>query len=221
MPREGAIKLDATIGGYAHDAGRSIIVVINKWDLIARDTHTAVRLEKEFRLRMRFLHYAPMIFVSAKSGQRVAKILELVSEAYRARRIRVPTAELNIFLGAGDSTYIDVGQFAKVPGQVCCPGLRHSSHLCFLYPRFQEVAFFNPAIRREPSARKSMASMLPRFGFCIGEAGRSREECEVRRHDCTSSKHPRLHSAPQVSPTLRRGWFNRPQGLSQGSSAGG
>jgi GTP-binding protein len=95
---EGATKLDATIGGYAHDAGRSIIVVVNKWDLIDRDTHTTVRLEKEFRLRMRFLQYAPMIFVSAKSGQRVTKILELVREAYRARLFRVSTAELNQFL---------------------------------------------------------------------------------------------------------------------------
>ncbi len=95
---EGATKLDATIGGYAHEAGRSIIVVVNKWDLITRDTHTAAGLEKEFRLRMRFLQYAPMIFVSAKSGQRVNKILELVREAYRARLFRVSTAELNQFL---------------------------------------------------------------------------------------------------------------------------
>ena len=95
---EGVTKLDATIGGYAHEAGRSIIVVVNKWDLIARDTHTAAQLEKEFRLRIRFLNYAPMIFVSAKSGQRVTKILELVGEAYRARLIRVSTAELNQFL---------------------------------------------------------------------------------------------------------------------------
>jgi GTP-binding protein len=95
---EGATKLDATIGGYAHDAGRSIIVVVNKWDLIAKDTHTTVGLEKEFRLRMRYLQYAPMIFVSAKSGQRVNKILELVREAYRARLFRVSTAELNQFM---------------------------------------------------------------------------------------------------------------------------
>ena len=95
---EGATKLDATIGGYAHNAGRSIIVVVNKWDLITRDTQTAARLENEFRLRMRFLDYAPMIFVSAKTGQRVNKILELVREAYRARLLRVSTAELNKFM---------------------------------------------------------------------------------------------------------------------------
>ncbi|MFQ5929916.1 MAG: ribosome biogenesis GTPase Der [Acidobacteriota bacterium] len=95
---EGPTKLDATIGGYAHKAGKSMIVVVNKWDLIGRDTHTAAGLEGEFRVRMRFLEYVPMIFVSAKTGQRVVKIFELVQEAYRAQLIRVATAELNQFL---------------------------------------------------------------------------------------------------------------------------
>lgn len=95
---EGATNLDATIGGYAHEEGKSIIIVVNKWDLVARDTHTTVRLEKEFRLQMKYLGYAPMIFVSAKTGQRVTKILGLVQDAYQARLVRLPTAELNKFL---------------------------------------------------------------------------------------------------------------------------
>lgn len=95
---EGATKLDATIGGYADEAGKSVIVVANKWDLLSRDEHTAALLEKEFRSRMRFLQYAPVIFVSAKTGQRVTKILNLAQQAYEARYLRVPTAELNDFL---------------------------------------------------------------------------------------------------------------------------
>jgi len=95
---EGVTNLDATIGGYAHEEGKSIIIVVNKWDLVARDTHTTVRLEKEYRLQMKFLGYAPMIFVSAKTGQRVTKILGLVQDAYQARLSRFPTAELNKFL---------------------------------------------------------------------------------------------------------------------------
>ena len=95
---EGATKLDATIGGYAHDAGKSIIVVANKWDRIARDTHTAALTEKEFRTHMRFLDYAPMIFVSAKTGQRVTNVLSLVKQAFEARQFRVSTAVLNSFL---------------------------------------------------------------------------------------------------------------------------
>jgi GTPase len=96
---EGATKLDANIGGYAHKAGKSIVIVVNKWDLVERDTYTSIEMEKEIRERMRFLDYAPMIFVSALSGQRVHKILELVKEAYQGRRLRVPTAELNQFFG--------------------------------------------------------------------------------------------------------------------------
>ena len=92
---EGATKLDATIGGYAHDAGKSLIVVINKWDLIEKDTFTALQLEEKYRHRMRFLAYAPMVFVSARTGQRVHKLLDYVDQASSARRFRVPTAELN------------------------------------------------------------------------------------------------------------------------------
>ena len=95
---EGMTKLDATIGGYADKAGKSIIVVVNKWDLLHRDGHTADKLEKDFRSRMRFLQYAPLIFVSAKTGQRVLKILKLVQQAHQARYIRIPTAQLNNFL---------------------------------------------------------------------------------------------------------------------------
>ncbi len=93
--QEGATRLDATIGGYAQDEGKSLIVVINKWDLIDKDTHTAHELEEKFRFRMRFLDYAPMVFVSAKTGQRVFKLLDYVDRAGRARRFRIPTAELN------------------------------------------------------------------------------------------------------------------------------
>ena len=96
---EGATALDATIGGYAHDAGASVILVVNKWDLVERDAYTTIELEREFRDRLRFLEYAPMIFVSAKTGQRVAKILDLVETAQGGRKTRVPTAELNEFLG--------------------------------------------------------------------------------------------------------------------------
>jgi len=95
---EGAAKLDATIGGYAHDMGKSIILVVNKWDLVEKDTFTSHRMENEIRSEMRFLDYAPMIFVSAKDGQRVFKTLQLSKEAYLSRLERIGTSELNAFL---------------------------------------------------------------------------------------------------------------------------
>lgn len=96
---EGATSLDATIGGYAQEAGVSVIIAVNKWDLIERDAFTAIRLEEEFRTRMKFLEYAPMVFLSAKTGLRVARLTEQITRACEARKLRVPTAELNQFLG--------------------------------------------------------------------------------------------------------------------------
>lgn len=95
MRRRGATRLDAIIGSYAHDQGKSLIVVVNKWDLVSKETYTAHEFEKKIRYRMRFLDYAPMVFVSAKTGQRIFKLLDYVDRALEARQFRVPTAELN------------------------------------------------------------------------------------------------------------------------------
>lgn len=114
---EGATALDATIGGYAHDAGASVILIVNKWDLVERDAYTSIEMEKEFRDRLKFLDYAPMIFVSAKTGQRVAKILDLIDQAQESRQTRVPTAELNEFLGTEVQTAMmsAAGRESKFP----------------------------------------------------------------------------------------------------------
>lgn len=95
---EGVAKLDAAIGGYAHEEGRPVVVVVNKWDLVEKDTHTTVALEREYRSRMRFLDFAPMIFVSARTGQRVFRLPELARQAVAGSRTRIGTAELNEFL---------------------------------------------------------------------------------------------------------------------------
>lgn len=95
---EGATKLDAAIGGYAHEAGKSIIIAVNKWDLIEKDTHTAFAKEQDFRERMRFLEYAPMLFVSAKSGLRVFRLLEFAGVVHEQSQLRIPTPELNAYL---------------------------------------------------------------------------------------------------------------------------
>jgi GTP-binding protein len=95
---EGVTKLDATIGGYAQDAGSSVLVLVNKWDLVNKDTYTARSLEEAYRSQMRFLDYAPMFFVSAKTGQRVFKVLREAISAHAARYLKIPTPELNNFL---------------------------------------------------------------------------------------------------------------------------
>jgi GTP-binding protein len=94
---EGPTALDATIGGYAHEAGASLILAVNKWDAVEKDMHTTKVYERRIREMMKFADYAPILFISAKSGQRVTKILELARQAQAERNKRISTAELNRF----------------------------------------------------------------------------------------------------------------------------
>jgi GTPase len=95
---EGVTALDANIAGYALDAGCSIIIAVNKWDAIQdKETNTAAEFERSLRDKMKFLEWAPVITISALSGQRVEKILSLVLKADEARNRRIPTAQLNDF----------------------------------------------------------------------------------------------------------------------------
>jgi GTP-binding protein len=95
---EGVTSLDATIAGYALDAGCSIIIAVNKWDALEnKETGTPFEFERNLRDRMKFLEWAPVITISALSGQRLDRILPLVRKAHEARHLRIPTAQLNDF----------------------------------------------------------------------------------------------------------------------------
>ncbi|MBI4482649.1 MAG: ribosome biogenesis GTPase Der [Acidobacteria bacterium] len=94
---EGITKLDSAIAGYAQEAGCSILLVVNKWDTVPASPHAAKDFEDRIRLRMKFLEFAPVLFVSALKGTRVGKILPLLRRAHQARQIRVPTSALNRF----------------------------------------------------------------------------------------------------------------------------
>ena len=95
---EGVTALDANIAGYAVDAGCSIIIAVNKWDALAeKETNTAVEFERSLRDKMKFLEWAPVITISALTGQRVERILPLVVRADEARNRRISTSQLNDF----------------------------------------------------------------------------------------------------------------------------
>lgn len=94
---EGVTAIDAHIAGYAHESGRSLIVLVNKWDAIEKDTNTVYRTEEKIREAMKFLEYAPIITISALTGQRVIRLPELIAKANAARNLRIPTAQLNQF----------------------------------------------------------------------------------------------------------------------------
>jgi len=93
-----ASSLDATIAGYAHEAGAAVILVVNKWDKISKDSYTMKSYEEQVRNKIRYLDYAPLIFVSAETGQRLPKLFSLIETVAQVRRMRVGTGELNAFL---------------------------------------------------------------------------------------------------------------------------
>jgi GTPase len=117
---EGVTHLDATIAGYAVDEGCSIIIAVNKWDTLEdKETNTAHYYEKDLRDKMKFLDFAPVVTISALSGQRVTKILPLAAQAREARNQRIPTSKLNTFF---DRT-MKQPHSANAPGRGTAVGL--------------------------------------------------------------------------------------------------
>ncbi|MFQ5927114.1 MAG: ribosome biogenesis GTPase Der, partial [Terriglobia bacterium] len=94
----GMTKLDAAIAGYAHASGRSVILAVNKWDAVEKKTGTSEQFTAAVRRRMKFFDYAPLVFISALTGQRVDKLLRLVEEIGVARGARIPAERLRAFV---------------------------------------------------------------------------------------------------------------------------
>jgi GTP-binding protein len=93
---EGVLGLDATIAGYAHEGGCGVILCVNKWDLIADKKKSD--FEQDVRDHLKFLEYAPAVFLSAKTGAGVNQIFKLIREVYKSATKRVTTGELNRFV---------------------------------------------------------------------------------------------------------------------------
>lgn len=94
----GIIEQDKHVSGYAHDAGRGIVIVVNKWDLIEKDNHSMKEFETKVRQEFGYLEYAPIVFVSAKTKQRIAKLPELVKRVHENQNQRIQSAVLNDLL---------------------------------------------------------------------------------------------------------------------------
>ncbi|MCW5961648.1 MAG: ribosome biogenesis GTPase Der [Pyrinomonadaceae bacterium] len=95
---EGVANLDASIAGYALDSGCSLIIAVNKWDILEeKKTGTASEYERNLRDKLKFLDWAPVVTISALTGQRVSRILPIVQKANAARNLRVSTSKLNQF----------------------------------------------------------------------------------------------------------------------------
>ena len=95
---KGIANQDVKVASYPHKAGRGVVVCFNKWDLVEKGDRTYREFEREFRRRFGFLAYAPVLFISALTRQRLGKVMETAWRVKEQRERRVPTAELNRFV---------------------------------------------------------------------------------------------------------------------------
>lgn len=92
---EGITEQDAKIAGYAHNQGKASIILMNKWDLVEKDNKTMKKYKDDAYNTLSFMMYAPILFVSAKTGQRLNKMFDLIKKVYEQSSLRVPTGLLN------------------------------------------------------------------------------------------------------------------------------
>jgi GTPase len=99
-PRETAVDQDAKIVALAIEKGRALLLVVSKWDLVERESHAQERYRDFVRKKLPFADFAPILFVSAKTGERVEKLLDIAWQLHEENQTRVPTSRLNDLLGA-------------------------------------------------------------------------------------------------------------------------
>ena len=96
---EGLTEQDVKIIGFVHEQGKPSVILMNKWDLVEKDTHTVNKFEEKLKADLKFMDYYKSVYISAKTGQRVDKILAAAEEVYAHASFRIPTGALNDLLG--------------------------------------------------------------------------------------------------------------------------
>jgi GTP-binding protein len=169
---EGVTALDATIAGYAHESGRSVIIVVNKWDLVAGKELESWRgrklppqerradrnlCEQQVRRSLKFLDYAPLIFISASSGKNVDKIFAALQQVAEERRKRIPTSAMNRFLKQVDFERASVPMAKRVK-------IYYMTQASVAPPTF--VLFTDRAVKLHFSYQRFLENQIRRaFGF--------------------------------------------------------
>ena len=169
---EGVTALDATIAGYAHESGRSVLIVVNKWDLVAgkkleswrgrklppQERPTDPNLyEQQVRRSLKFLEYAPVIFISASTGKNVEKIFSALQQVAEERRKRISTSAMNRFLKQVDFERASVPMAKRVK-------IYYMTQASVAPPTF--VLFTDRAVKLHFSYQRFLENQIRRaFGF--------------------------------------------------------
>ena len=172
---EGVNQLDASIAGYAHDSGRSVIIVVNKWDLVTGGQKSETRPTKASRIReskrpgdrdayeerlrydLKFLSYAPIVFVSANTGKGVEQIFPLLEKVASERRKRISTSQMNRFIEHVDFERASVPARSRVK-------ILYMTQASVAPPSF--VLFTNRAVKLHFSYQRFLENQIREaFGF--------------------------------------------------------
>ena len=94
----GITEQDEKIAGLSHEAGKAAIIVVNKWDIVEKDNSSVKKFTDDIREALSYMPYAPILFVSAKTGQRVSKLFGMIKDVHQQNSIRVTTGTLNDIL---------------------------------------------------------------------------------------------------------------------------
>ena len=153
--QDGVTEQDTKVAGLAHENGKAAVIVINKWDLIEKETGTQAEYEKKVRTQLAYMSYAPVVFISAKTGLRVENLFDVIKKVYAASTTRITTGTLNGILAEATARVqppTDKGRRLKVyymtqigvqpPAFVCfCNDARlfHFSYLRYLENKIREV----------------------------------------------------------------------------------
>ena len=148
----GVTEQDTKIAGLILNAGKAVIVVVNKWDAIEKDTHTMEQMRKKIMSDLKFMSYAPVLFLSALTGQRVNTVLSAVKDAYAQYTKRIPTGVLNEALADAQASLqppMSGGRRLKIyyaTQQCACPPtfvlfINHEELMHFAYERYLENHF--------------------------------------------------------------------------------
>lgn len=172
---EGVTKLDAAIGGLANESGCSIIVVWNKWDAIEKALQTVEEYTEKVHRRMKYLSYAPVLTVSALTGQRVSKLFAMIEQAKDARDCRIPTGTLNnMFVPSMAEAYQTRDPHHRL-------GIRYITQTQTAPPTF--VVFTTGRERMHFSKQRYIINSLRKaFGFYATPV-RIRERQKIRKKD--------------------------------------
>jgi GTP-binding protein len=154
---EGVTAVDSHIAGYAHQSGRSVIIVVNKWDAAEKKPATTEEFTSVIRRRMKYLDYAPVVFLSALQGQRLGQLWRRIDQVAEARWQRIPTSEMNAFL---NTVHLD-----RIPSPARWPlRIYYLTQASVAPPTF--VAFANRGARLHFSVERFLENRIrEKFGF--------------------------------------------------------